>query len=60
MVLKWYKSTVARCMVLQSIAVNAKVYSGLGVLSGGMLTSVLGLGCPLVGLRWSCDRYKFI
>ena len=27
-----------------------KVYSGLGVLSGGMLTSVLGVGCPLVGL----------
>ena len=50
MVLKWYKSTVARHMVLQSIAVNAKVYSGLGVLSGSMLTSVLGLGCPLVGL----------
>ena len=50
MVLKWYKSTVARCMVLQSIAINVKVYSGLGVLSSGMLTSVLGLGCPLVGL----------
>ena len=50
MVLKWFKSTVARCMVLQSIAVNEKVYSGLGVLSRSMLTLVLGLGCPLVGL----------
>ena len=50
MVLKWFESTVARCMVLQSIAVNVKAYSGLGVLSGSMLKSVLGLGCPLVGL----------
>ena len=40
--------TVARRMVLQSIAVNVKVYSGLGVLSGSMLTFVLGPGCPLV------------
>ena len=50
MVLKWFRSTVARCMVLQSIAVNATVYSGLGFLSSTMLTLVLGLGCPLVGL----------
>ena len=50
MVLKWFESTVARHMVLQNIAVNEKVYSGLDVLSSGMLTFVLGLGCPWVGL----------
>ena len=50
MVLKRFESAVARYMVLQSIAVNAKVYLGLGVLSGSMLTLVLGPGCPWVGL----------
>ena len=50
MVLKRFKSTVARCKALQSIVVNARFHSGLGVLSGNWLTLVLGLGSPLVGL----------
>ena len=47
-----------KCMVLQSIAVNVKVYSGLGVLSSSMLTSV-GTGLSFGRTGWSCNRYKF-
>ena len=50
MVLKRFEGNVARCMVLQSIVVNAKVYSGLGVLSGSWLTLVLGPG--VLWLDW--------
>ena len=37
-------------MVLQSIVVDARFHSELGVLAGSWLTLVLGLGCTLVGL----------